>query len=243
MITHGNQVKRLGVRYFGALHAAVAAGSTEEAAERAEELGEQAAVLGLGTLEMAKIHEEALAELKSGEGDEQADQRLTARATVFFNAMMEPIERGHAAAMRAGTGILHVKRALEKRTAELADAGRKLKAGITKRKAADGFLKASRVKSARLLRQSRMLEGELKAVTQKLLDTHETQRKTMSSRLHEEIAVTLLAIHVRLLALKKEASVNQASLTQEIAVARRLVEQSVKTINHFNREFGIQHEA
>lgn len=243
MMTHANQVKRLGVRYFGALHAAVAAGSTEEAAERAKELGEQAAVLGLGTQEMAKIHEEALAELVSGAGDEQADQRLRARAGVFFNAMVPPIERGHAAEMRAGTGILNLKLALKKRTAELAEAGRKLKTGIAMRKRADGFLRASREKSARQLKQSRVLEGELKAVTQKLFDTDETQRKTMSSRMHQEIAVTLLAIHVRLLALKREASVNQASLTQEIAIARRLVERSVKAINHFNREFGIQHEA
>lgn len=241
-MTHTNELKRLGVRYSGALHAAVAAVSTEEAAVRAKELGEQAAVLGLGTLEMVKIHEEALAELVSGAGDEQANQRLMARAAVFFNAMMLPIEHGQAAALRAGTGILNVKRALKKRTAELADAGRKLKVGIAKRKKADGFLQASREKSARLLKQSRVLEGELKAVTQKLFDTDETQRKTMSSRMHQEIAVTLLAIHVRLLALKKEASVNQASLTQEIAITRRLVKQSVKAINHFNREFGIQHE-
>ena len=65
----------------------------------------------------------------------------------------------------------------------------------------------------------------------------------MSAKVHEEIAVTLLAIHVRLLTLKKEASVNQASLTQEIATASRLVDESVETINHFNREFGVQHEA
>jgi hypothetical protein len=243
MITQANSLKRFSVRYFSALHAAVMAGSTEEAAERATELGYQAAALGLDTLDLARIHEEAVAELLPGEGDTEGEARLVTCAGVFFHSVLTPIEQSHAGVMGVESGIIKVKRELKKRALELAEAGRKLKAGVAKRKAADGFLKTSREKSARLLKQSRLLEGELKAVNQKLFDTHESQRKTMSVHLHEEIAVTLLAIHVRLLALKKEASVNQASLTQEIATASRLVKQSVKTINHFNREFGIQHEA
>lgn len=243
MISQANSLKRLSVRYFSALHAAVIACSTENAAKRALELGSQAAALGLDTLDLARIHQEALAELLPGDGDAEGEARLVARAAVFFNVVLTPIERSHEGALGVETGILNVKLELKKRDGELAAAGRKLKVGIAKRKAADGFLKTSRKKSARILKQSRVLEGELKAVTQKLFETHETQRKSMSARLHEEIAVTLLAIHVRLLALKKEASTNQVSLTQEIATASRLVQQSVKTINHFNREFGAQHEA
>jgi hypothetical protein len=243
MITQANSLKRWSVRYFSALHAAVMAASTEEAAERALELGSQAAVLGLGTLDLARLHEEALTELLPGDGDVEGESRLVGRAAVFFNAVLLPIEQTHAGVMRVETGILKVKGELKKRSIELVEAGRKLKVGIAKRKVADGFLKTSREKSARLLKQSHVLEGELKAVTQKLFDTHETKRMTMSVRLHEEIAVTLLAIHVRLLALKKEAFINEAGLTQEIATASRLVKQSVKTIHHFNREFGTQHEA
>jgi hypothetical protein len=243
MITQANSLKRFSVRYFSALHAAVMAGSTEEAAERATELGYQAAALGLDTLDLARIHEEAVAELLPGEGDTEGEARLVTCAGVFFHSVLTPIEQSHAGVMGVESGIIKVKRELKKRALELAEAGRKLKAGVAKRKAADGFLKTSREKSAELLKQSRVLEGEMKAVTQKLFDTHETQRKTMSAKLHEEIAVTLLAIHVRLLALKKEASVNQASLTQEIVTASRLVDESVETINHFNREFGAQHEA
>jgi hypothetical protein len=243
MITQANSLKRWSVRYFSALHAAVMAPSTEEAAERALELGAQAAVLGLGTLDLARLHEEALTELLPGDGDVEGESRLVGRAAVFFNAVLLPIEQTHAGVMRVETGILKVKGELKKRSIELVEAGRKLKVGIAKRKVADGFLKTSREKSARLLKQSHVLEGELKAVTQKLFDTHETKRMTMSVRLHEEIAVTLLAIHVRLLALKKEAFINEAGLTQEIATASRLVKQSVKTIHHFNREFGTQHEA
>ena len=243
MITKADQLKRLSVSYFSALHAAVVAGSTEEAAERAMELGTQAVALGLDTLDLARIHEEALAELLPKGGDADGEARLVARASVFFTAVLAPIEQSHAGAVGVETGITKVKSELKKRTVELAVAGRKLKAGVAKRKAADGSLKRSREKSAGLLKQSRELEGEMKAVTQKLLETQETQRKTMSAKLHEEIAVTLLAIHVRLLTLKKEASVNQASLTQEIVTASRLVDESVETINHFNREFGEQHEA
>ena len=243
MTPQADQLKRLSVSYFSALHAAVMAGSTEEAAERAMELGTQAVALGMDTLDLARIHEDALAELLPKGGDKEGEARLVAQASVFFTAVLAPIEQSHAGVMGVETGITKVKRELKKRTVELAEAGRKLKAGVAKRKAADGHLKTSRVQSARLLKESRVLEGEMKAVTQKLFETQEMQRTTMSAKLHEEIAMTLLAIHVRLLALKKEASVNQASLTQEIVTASRLVEESVETINDFNREFGIQHEA
>jgi hypothetical protein len=92
-----------------------------------------------------------------------------ARASVFFTAVLAPIEQSHAGAMGMETGITKVKSELKKRTVELAEAGRRLKAGVAKRKAADGFLNTSREKSAELLKQSRVLEGEMKAVTQKLL--------------------------------------------------------------------------
>jgi signal transduction histidine kinase len=240
MINRANQLQRLKVRYFGALHAAVGEGCAETAAQRAAELGTQAAELGLCILDMASIHALALAELTTADGEAAA--LMKQRAAAFFAAMLPPIESGSAGARRLSSGLIRVKRALKVRTQQLATADRRLREGIASRKLADASLKRSQDRSALLLKGSAALENELKGITRQIFAIHENRRKKMSSRLHEEIAVTLLAIHVRLLTLKKEASVNQDRVTEEIATARRLVDQSIRTINHFNREFGIQHE-
>lgn len=242
MINRANQLQCLKVRYFGALHAAVGEGCAETAAQRAAELGTQAAELGLGILDMASIHALALAELTTADGEPAAEALAKQRAAAFFAAMLPPIESGSAGARRLSSGLIRVKRALKVRTQQLATADRRLREGIASRKLADASLKRSQDRSAQLLKGSAALENELKGITRQIFAIHENRRKKMSSRLHEEIAVTLLAIHVRLLTLKKEASVNQDRVTDEIATASRLVDQSVKTINHFNREFGIQHE-
>ena len=52
----------------------------------------------------------------------------------------------------------------------------------------------------------------------------------------------MLGINVRLLTLKKEATVNTKGLKKEIASTQRLVEKSVKTMSRFAREFGKQHD-
>ena len=86
------------------------------------------------------------------------------------------------------------------------------------------------------------MERHLQEMTRKILLANEDEREKMSLQLQNEIAQTLLGIHVRLLVLKKEAAVSDASLAREIAATERLVEESVKSINRFADEFGIPHE-
>jgi len=243
IMTRLNQLKQLTMRYFGALHSAVAADTTDGAAEMARELGAQAVELGLDTMELAKIHQEALSELTPDDCDKESVLRLTARAAVFFNATLVQIESNHSTAQQINAGLVNVELALLQRTLELADAGRKLKTGIEQRKVADANLKSSKAKSVRLLKELQALEADLKAVTLQLYNTQETERKRMSSRLHEEIAMTLLGIHVRLLSLQKEVATTHTSFTRGIDTTRRLVDQASATINHFNQEFGIQDDS
>ena len=53
-------------------------------------------------------------------------------------------------------------------------------------------------------------------------------------------AALLLGINVRLVTLKKEAATNARGLQKEVASTQRLVNNSVKSIERFAREFGIQ---
>lgn len=88
MISQATPWKQLRERYASALQAAVAACSTEAAAERAKELGARALELGLDTLDLAGLHQQALRELTPSLSDPEANQRLIARAAVFFNATL-----------------------------------------------------------------------------------------------------------------------------------------------------------
>jgi signal transduction histidine kinase len=79
----------------------------------------------------------------------------------------------------------------------------------------------------------------LQCLTHQILSAQEDKRKKISRDLHDEIAQTLLGINVRLLTLKREAAINACGLKKEIASTQQLVDNSVKEIQRFAREFGI----
>jgi signal transduction histidine kinase len=82
----------------------------------------------------------------------------------------------------------------------------------------------------------------LRHLTHQILSAQEAERMKVSRELQDEVAQTLLGINVRLLALKRESTVNSEGLKKEIASTQRLVEKSVKTMSRFAREFGKQHD-
>jgi two-component system chemotaxis response regulator CheB len=110
---------------------------------------------------------------------------------------------------------------------------RLLRLGIAQRKTAEAALKKSREHYQTLLDESLALEGHFRHLTHQLLLAQEAERKKLSRDLRDEIAQTLLGINVRLLALKKAAKGNRATLKKEIANTQRLVQQSVQSINRF----------
>jgi two-component system chemotaxis response regulator CheB len=115
----------------------------------------------------------------------------------------------------------------------LAASNRLLRLGIAQRKTAEASLKKSRERYQTLLDESLALEGHFRHLTHQLLLAQEAERKKLSRDLRDEIAQTLLGINVRLLALKKAAKGNRATLKKDIANTQRLVQQSVQSINRF----------
>ena len=55
----------------------------------------------------------------------------------------------------------------------------------------------------------------------------------MSLHLQDDIAQTMIGIHVRLLALKKAVSIKHEDFAEQITTTERLMAQSVKTIGSF----------
>lgn len=202
-------------------------------------LGRQAVVLGLETLEVTRIHEDALAALAASTRGNGAIRR----AETFFNEVITPIEKTHRAARKATVRLTRLSQTLGRRMVSLAVANRLLKQGVVERKAVEKALQKSGGHNSKLLKKSHHLEGHLRLLTHQILSAQEDKRKMISRELHDEIAQTLLGINIRLLTLKNEAASNVDCLKTEIASTQRLVQKSVKTLNRFAREFSIHHES
>jgi hypothetical protein len=197
-------------------------------------LGRRAISLGLETLDVARIHEAAVASLEAS----SSRDGIIKRAGVFFAEAITPIEKTHRAALKANVHLHQLARTLGRRAVELAASGRHLKRGIIRRKAAEEALKKSGKHRTNLLKQSRLVQEHLRYLTHQILLAPEDKRTKMSHKLHDEIAQTLLGINVRLVTLKQEATVNAKGLKKGIAGTQRLVEKSKKTPSRFADELG-----
>jgi signal transduction histidine kinase len=228
----------LSQRYVAALKKHLTQGP-RAGVQSAHGLGRQAVAIGLETLDIAKIHEGALATLEAS----SSSDGIIERAEFFFKEAITPIERIHRAALESGVRLSQLNKALGRRAVDLAASNRSLKQSIIRRKSVEEALKKSGGHSRKLLEESRRLQKHLQQLTHQILTAQEDKRKKISRDLQDEIAQTLLGINVRLLTLKKEAALNAEGFKKDIASTQRLVDKSVKTIKRFAREFGKHHEA
>ena len=211
--------------------------STPAGPEPARGLGHQAVALGLETLDLARIHEGALAKLETS----SSRDGIIRKAELFFAEALTPIEMTHHAALKTGVRLRRLNKTLGRRTVDLAASQGSLKKGIVQRKTMEQALRKRGKHSRKLLTESRRLQAHLQRLTRRILSSQEDKRREISRDLHDEIAQTLLGINVRLLTLKREAAVNAHGVMKDIVSTQRLVDKSVKSIKRFAREFGIRH--
>jgi signal transduction histidine kinase len=226
----------LSLRYVTALRKYLRQGPRADS-RPAHDLGCQAAAVGLETLDVARIHEGALATLTASRGRKS----IVKRAEIFFAEAVTPIEETHRAALKANARLSRLRKTLGRRTVDLAASHRSLKQGIVQRKTVEQALKKSGEHSRKLLKESRALQKHLQRLTHRILSAQEDKRTKISRDLQDELAQTLLGINVRLLTLKREAATNAGGLKKEIVSTQRLVNKSVKRLKQFAREFGIHH--
>jgi signal transduction histidine kinase len=196
-------------------------------------LGRCAVVLGLETLELARIHEQAVAALELS----SAKNGFLRRAEIFFTEAIAPIVETHRAARQSKIDLNRLNMTLNRRTGELASTNRQLQRGIIQRKSVEAALKKSGKHYARLLKESLRLQEGLRQLTHQVLTSQEDERKKISCELQDEIAQTLLGINVRLLTLKQEARNNTKGLKNEIVSTQRLVVKSAQSVRRVARQF------
>jgi signal transduction histidine kinase len=197
-------------------------------------LGRRAVALGLETLDLARIHEWAVATLELSGGK----NGFIKRTEIFFAEALTPIVETHCAARQSTIDLNRLNGTLNRRTLELAATNRQLQRSILCRKRVEAALKKSGEHYTRLLKDSLQLQENLRRLTHQVLAAQEEERKKISVELQDEIAQTLLGINVRLVSLKQEARSNTRGLKNEIASTQRLVAKSAESVRRAARGFG-----
>jgi signal transduction histidine kinase len=197
-------------------------------------LGREAVALGLETLGLARVHEQALATL----GLTNVKNGFTRLAGIFFTEANTPIEETHHAARQTQVHLSKLMATLGQRTEELAVCNRQLRRGADRRKVMeDDFAKRGK-RHQKSLEESLELQKRVRQLTHQVMEAQENERKKISRELQDEIAQTLLGINVRLLSLKHEARSNSKGLKKEIASTQRLVVKSARTVRQVGRKIG-----
>jgi signal transduction histidine kinase len=200
------------------------------------ELGQLAITAGLETLDLAHVHELALASILLPTSSASTNNRLIGLAGLFFAEALTPIEQTHRGAREADTHLNQIVKALSQRTIELASSVEEMKEEIRQREVIEESLRASELDTVQHLEQSRGLQEELRYLSHQLLSALEDERKRISQELHEVIGETLSSIHVSLTRLKAESVTNTKQLQNQIASTQRLIEKSVEIVHRFASE-------
>jgi signal transduction histidine kinase len=204
--------------------------------EPARTLGNQAVTHGLETLDIARIHEIAVASLILPTYTPHTSGVLLGRAAAFFAEVLVPIEKTHRGASEANIQLNQIVRTLGQRTIELAESVSELQLEIVQRKEAEQALRASENTSSELLKKSLHMQEELRHLSRQLLTIQEEERRKISRELHDVIAQTLNGINVRLASLKSASETSRDILNQQIESTQALVEKSVDIVHRFARE-------
>jgi signal transduction histidine kinase len=184
--------------------------------------------LGLETLDVARAHEQALTEMAPGDGARPMPRSALRKARAFFTAVTVPIEQSHRRVQQEESRVTLLTGALHKRTEALSRSTRRLERGTMARRKAEAALSRSAKRHLRLLSDAQELQ--------------ERARGKTSRQLRNEVAQGLLAIDVRLLALKEAVHSTSDDLKKAITETQQLVEQSVTMIRRLARELEGGHE-
>jgi signal transduction histidine kinase len=233
MPTMKKKVADFAERYVAALRTQLKRGP-QASLQPALELGRAAVALGLETLQLARVHEQALATLELS----NVKNGFTKLAGIFFAEANAQIVATHRDAQRSKVHLSRLEEALGHRTQELSAANRQLQRGVVRREVAQSAAEKSGRHYKKCLEESLELQSRLRQLTHRVLTAQENERKSLSLELHDGIAQTLLGINIRLLSLKQEARFNHKGLKKEIAGAQRLVVKSVKSVRRVARELG-----
>jgi signal transduction histidine kinase len=207
---------------------------TEEHLSRAYELGRTALNLGLGVMDIARLHQEALVKLVAAQ-PAIATTQWTRMVETFQMETLSAFEVAHRGFRDACDRLQRLNATLAERNHELAASNRKLADEVRERKEAEKALRESREHYIQLFKEARAMEENLRQLSNKVLTVQEEERKHISRELHDEIGQALTAVNVSIAALRKHADGDEV-FRQKVDQSQRLLEQSMEHVHRFARE-------
>ncbi len=202
----------------------------------AYQLGSEALNSGIQTLDLARMHDLAWAQIIESGDFQKTREDAMKRAALFFAEAVKPIEETHPAVMAVREKSAKQLTTLRSRSLALLLSNRTLKKEIRQRKSAEEALKKSMQQQKVLLGQSRQMQEQLRYLSHRILLEQEEQRREISRELHDELSQILVGINVHLAALKAESMVSTKGFSKKITHTQQLVKKSVNIVHRFARQ-------
>jgi two-component system sensor histidine kinase DegS len=231
-----NTRRRLAARYLTALRIHLGQNGQGNNGDHAQDLGRAAVAAGLVPLDLAVMHEKAVATLASSHDFADGRNGFFKRKGFFFTQALIPLETAHRATRETNRELQKRNKTLRLLTVALSRGNRRLQREIARRQAGEAALKKGHEQYRVLFLESQAMQKKLRQLTRQIISAQEEERKMISRELHDDVVQTLVGINVELSALSKGASVGLSAMKAKIARTQRLVENSVNEVHRFARE-------
>lgn len=195
-------------RQYGATLGRYLARQREELLQRAYELGRQALGQGLGVLDMARIHQQAIGSRLANGLSGKPDARWSKAAEMFFMEALSPFEARHRGFREANARLQLLNDALERSNADLREE----------------------------VSQRERTESALRHLSNQLLHLQEAEREHISRELHDEVGGSLAGLNMNLALFRKDGFAQSRSARKRIADAQRLLQETMETVHGFARD-------
>jgi signal transduction histidine kinase len=230
-----NHLRRLTRHYASALRKYLA-DEQEAVLAEAYDLGRLAIARGLGVLDMARVHQQAI-EVSAWPVVMSTGRNSALKAAhTFFLESLSPFEVTHRGFRETNVRLQQLIATLEKRNLDLAEINRELQVEISERKRTERALRESEQHLRELFNEAHRMEQRLRNLSNQVLHAQEEERKRISRELHDEVGQALMALSMTLAGLKQDQSGQDGSSSPKLADAQQLLQATMETVHDFARE-------